>query len=354
MAQYSDNKAYRKFITSRDKALETILQNTQKDFSRLLHPFLEFILEQCAARHIQFDEDNYKPATIKRTEAYIRSRIKPVQTEIEAKMKKRYLDMRNAVYVLTYYAEGEALGRVKQKTINLADPEVKEIKTDTATKDFEIYLSETLDQIVDKALKAFTSALINWELKPYTLKRVTQSFPKPTKFRKKKQIAKVTEAAPKKVKVLTDFVTEPEWEKILDQYKDAYLPATRFFNDAIVNANADDMKYAWQIEKQLTQAFVKDVADGTLDAGTEAGIKDFVWIAVLDDKTCEHCCRPRDGMTLTEIEKAIKDGTLDGDHCDARVPPAHFNCRCRIVAIDKDIPMGSAKGVKEFEEWLDS
>lgn len=353
MQKYTDNSAYRAFILKRDKALESILQNTQKDFSRLLHPYLINILEQCAALHIQFDKTTYNPNVIKRSEKYIRSRLEPIQNELESKLKDRYLLMRKAVYVLSVYGEYEALKQVKDLDSIDFNLDKNEIEKDVTTKDFLIYLSENLDGITDKAIKAFTNSLIDWDDKKETLSKVVKAFPRPTVFRKKKTVAKVTEAKKNfEQPASITFMPEDEWDQVIKQYKDALLPKTRFFNDEIIDAVSEDQKYAWQIEKQLTQAFIGDIAKATTDAGEQAGVKDFVWIAILDEKTCDHCCRPRDGMTLSEIEKALADGKLDSDHCDATVPPAHFNCRCRLVPIDTDIPKRDAKGVEDFEKWL--
>jgi hypothetical protein len=115
-----------------------------------------------------------------------------------------------------------------------------------------------------------------------------------------------------------------------------------------------DKIYGWELEQQLTHDFVKSVRDGQIDAANVNGINEFIWIAIIDQRTCELCCEWRSGLTTSEIEKTLADNPELKEHCDVVVPPAHFNCRCGIapVAIDLETTDIQTTDAKEFDDWL--
>lgn len=150
-----------------------------------------------------------------------------------------------------------------------------------------------------------------------------------------------------------DTFSDDEWTDIVDAYKEEYVPewrdpTSRFGGRRFVNEEGDRV-YAWEIEQEVTENFVRSVRDGQKESFKQNGVEDFVWIAVLDAKTDE-CCQWRDGLTSAQIEKSLADG-MDDD-CDAIMPPAHVNCRCRpapMLAFNEDeLP----SNIEEFSDWL--
>ncbi len=127
---------------------------------------------------------------------------------------------------------------------------------------------------------------------------------------------------------------------------------TLFYDIGDTDPELASTRYTWEVEQEITEDFVKSVRDGTIDSAKEAGIEDFMWIAVLDSHTDE-CCKVRDGLSSSEIEKKIADGTIDGEECDAIVAPAHFNCRCDVAPMTNDLPETEASGLPDFNEWLE-
>lgn len=85
-----------------------------------------------------------------------------------------------------------------------------------------------------------------------------------------------------------------------------------------------------------------------MDAAKEMGIKDFVWIAILDDRTDE-CCWERSGKLTSEIEEMLASGKLDRDLCEAITPPAHPNCRCSLGPVSNIDPV-EGPDWKSFQE----
>lgn len=154
------------------------------------------------------------------------------------------------------------------------------------------------------------------------------------------------------------------WNRVVHEYQNDYVPIDRspenFINlkDPFTSIPIkddipeSDKIYAWELENEITNDFVKTVRDGQVSAANENGIDDFVWISILDDKTDE-CCQWRHGLLTGEIEDRLaKDDSLSED-CDAVVPPAHFNCRCTLAPASKDLQMVNNTDLnQEFDEWL--
>jgi SPP1 gp7 family putative phage head morphogenesis protein len=153
------------------------------------------------------------------------------------------------------------------------------------------------------------------------------------------------DAEKKEFEFYHDLTNDEDWELAVSAYKDTELPASRFDQEAMYDESAGYMRYNWEIEQDLTDDFVSQVRDGQVQAANDLGIEEFVWGAIIDNKTCEECCLPRNGKTTSEIEK------MGGGDCDGTVPPLHPNCRCDIA------PVASTDEVdgpdwKSFEEWL--
>jgi hypothetical protein len=151
--------------------------------------------------------------------------------------------------------------------------------------------------------------------------------------------------------VAIDNVDEATWNDMLDAYKNEYVPKTRGpeFVVGDPEVTGKDTWYGWEFERDMTNEFVQSVRDGSVDAATENGITDFVWIAIVDNVTCDDCCDGHgcvdlDGMLTSEIEKEYGDASC----------PAHFNCRCTLAPATDDLPDKPDDGAKDFEDWLNT
>jgi len=143
-----------------------------------------------------------------------------------------------------------------------------------------------------------------------------------------------------------DFIDQDDWDMAVQAYQDTELPSNRFDNVASWDPEKGMMSYQWEGEQEATEDFVKQVRYGQVDAAKDMGIQEFVWVAVLDDKTCEECCEPRNGLTTSEIDQL-------NDNCDENTPPAHFNCRCQIspVAATDEV---EGPDWEAFNDWVNS
>lgn len=106
----------------------------------------------------------------------------------------------------------------------------------------------------------------------------------------------------------------------------AYRDYRPWFTDAVKRNN----KYLRLLDQMLRADAVDQLHNGLMQIGPkEMGIEDMEWVAAVGPTTCE-ACRARDGMTMTEIKKLMKDEYKDDP------PPLHPNCYCEIVPSIKD------------------
>ena len=161
-----------------------------------------------------------------------------------------------------------------------------------------------------------------------------------------------------------EFLDSETWDGIVNDYAADYGQVNRspegitdavnpFNDEPITDSLQTRYYYEWEIERDATHDFVKLVRDGQVDAAKENGITDFIWIAILDDRTCEKCCEWRNGLSSSMIEKRLKEDAELEDACDAIVPPAHFNCRCTVAPMTDDLEVYDiSQTEKEFDQWL--
>lgn len=360
-----ENPKYRAFIDERNKALEQINLNAQTDISRILHEALEsisgFVSQLILTRRIE-------PATVKITSSYLQGIVTERFNIIEPKIVERLKRLRRSTFYLTYLGELEGIARATQKT-SFAD--VFEFKRKLqAQEESSGLLGRPLDQAVypsllklqSKIVVAFATAVLRDEGGPSVLEAVMNAYPKTTIYtrppRTLKPLAafKESDQDPKDKKEFDfyhDLTNDTDWDDAVQDYTDTQLPPSRFDSAAEYNPETSTMQYSWELEQDITDDFVKQVRDGQVAAATDLGVKDFVWVAVIDKKTCETCCIPRAGKLVSEIEQMLKDGDLDKTECDAVVPPAHPYCRCDIAPVASQDPV-EGPDWKSFGEWLES
>ena len=277
-------------------------------------------------------------------------------------MVDRIERMRKASFTLSHLGEFEAIGqstkRVKQQTSFDFKQKLKrqQKKSTLIGNDLTSRVWLSLMQVRSSILDAFRLALVQKLDAQKILAKVRDAFPKTQVYKKPpRALRPIKESHYLKecrFEVSPDFVDEDDWKLAVDAYKDSELPASRFDQGAEYDPETSTMTYNWELEQDLTDDFVQQVRDGQVDAANELGIQEFVWIAIIDNKTCDDCCIPRNGMTTSEIEDALDSGKLDDD-CDATSPPAHPNCRCQLapVASTDDVEGPDWKSVGE---WLNS
>lgn len=334
-------KVYDKFVKDRNKALEVLLNKSRAKITRELRVAFDFM----AHAYQMMDHPNTH---------MLQHVIFSTSVNIERIVKK----LRRQTRILTITSEYEILGRVGLSKTNkpISVPEGKEHKDLYAGGTIQRRVTYYLNQIVRKLDALSELAKMNNEkLSP---EEIASAFPKRKKIPRTKVIRRLTEAKKKNgedddtnpddttdaddqtFNVTTDLVSDQEWNSLVDDYLSTNIPqdrsgATSFsdqdmidaglFPSGTTNAIDESVTYDWELERDVTHDFIDTVRDGQMEAANEAGVDDFVWVAILDDKT-DDCCAWRDGLTTSEIEDELS-GKHSGDDCpDAVTPPAHFNC----------------------------
>jgi hypothetical protein len=146
------------------------------------------------------------------------------------------------------------------------------------------------------------------------------------------------------------YVDDSAWSSMVDDYLGKELPGPRGPQDIVDVLGAD--RYEWEVEQDMMHDFVERVRSGQESAAKENGIVDFMWVAVVDQKT-DDCCLKRDGLGSSEIEEKLK-GPWKEDECKATVAPAHFNCRCVMVPMSSDLLDVPTADYGDFDQWLNA
>lgn len=358
-----DSPKYKKFTQDRNKALEQINLNAQLDISRITHEALDRVTGYLSRISLLRDINASAVQILSDDINAVISKI--FQTTI-FEISNRMMNMRKHTFIITYLAELEAIARATKKTTSVSLHHFKlkiehQKKRDTLvgkglqTRIWQIFFRLNQD-ITDRFMKAVIIGLSPADI----VKSAMQAYPEIKGYklppRAIKPIREADSDNPDKPDKEFDFyfglTNDSDWDMAVQAYKDTELPMSRFdFEGASQDPEAGYFKYQWELDQEVSDDFVQQVRDGQVSAATDMGIKEFVWVAIIDNKTCEECCYPRNGKTTTEIEKMLANGELDKHHCDARVPPAHPYCRCDIG------PVGNVDEVegpnwKNFDDWL--
>lgn len=362
--------AYGKFVDQRDRAAEKILQNFNIEQSDILRKYFKLMLDRLSSFILQGLTD------IKTIEQAIEGILKPAVNELTDLSQ----DLRKKAFVLSLVGEAEAIGRITGKAKYDASHELvaKHLQSESmAGGKVRDRIGLYFDRLRHDVVDALQIGLIKKDKPQDLFKRVIKALPKVKRQRVVRALSKIKESKkdfpdnlspgdiPDKDQpeddtqaydIATGFVDDTEWNGIVDSYTDAYIPESRGPEFQIDPDEpgwpSDEKVYATDIEREMTEDFVKSVRDGQVEAANQNGIDDFMWIAVLDDKTCDDCCAPRDGMTSSEIEKAIEDGDLD--ECDDIVPPAHCQCRCRLAPMVDSDQEPADVDTDSFDDWADN
>lgn len=297
-------------------------------------------------------------------------------------------EMRKKSYMLAYAGETQAIAQTVAKSakMNLSRETLEQTAMGkplasglAPTKAFNLQFNKLRRQIIS----ALEYSLAFGETVDKALGRVFLIFPRQTPLPKKKVLKTVKleearkptfskysqsndsiEIDPTREQPTFGFEFDEEtWAKVIDDIgndyaftdrsPDAFFDMKNPYNDLPIKNRLpeEDKIYAWELENEVVNDFVEQVRSGQVDAAKKNGISDFVWIAILDDRTDE-CCEWRNGLLTSEI-KARLETDKSGDHCRAIVPPAHFNCRCTLAPATEDLEaVDNSDTEREFDEWL--
>ncbi len=353
---------YRRFKTDRDRALERILHNArlkQSDILRTqyLDPLTRSIPHALAVGFTDPVES-------------LRRVTKACENQASVRLAGVADRLKRSAFTLSYIGEAEALalarGTKTEYQLTNQDAQALALEPSLAGGRWLQRIQLYLGRISAKVLDAVQTGIVNQEPVSKIMMRVNAALPEEKSYvapppqlrRVKAQEADIPLKRGDKADLSVGFVDDVIWQAAVDDYLNEYVPLPRDPNTLIRTPGARpgepeaEKVYTWEFERDLTEEFVKQVRDGEVDAAKENGVTDFVHIAVIDDRTDE-CCRWRDGLLLSEIERELK-GSHSDDSCQGFIPPLHFNCRCRIAPVLDSISEQRPDVAKEFDEWLKS
>lgn len=387
---YNKSPAYRKWVLARDKALEQFHIRAQLEATDVMrHILTEVLLAAKGQFHALKSHQN-----IDHLEWHIRSIMRAGTKDLDAV----YNRLRIRSYLLAKSSQVEIISRLNKsatKGIKVTGHELRDVMAGAvlaggfSAQRIGLYL----DRLARKIINAAQSASLSKDTDEDFLLAIYWTFPKMNVYRRPPRVLKpklMTEAAnpiagihagvpdwqatydqardegatSAEATMLLDAESEAAWQDLLDAYRNEYVPVWRapeyvidipVTDPTVQVTTGEQVWYAWEFERDLTNQFVADVRDGEITAANESGITDFVWIAVVDAVT-DACCLWRDGLLVSEIEDKLDEHQDEDGECnidsDGLVPPLHFNCRCTLAPATADIPDKPDTGLAEFEDWL--
>lgn len=356
---------YKKFVNDRDLALEKILRNARLQIADVSRGMFLFLTHHYLS--------NNKFSTVHHQAAVSALQISDI---VKA--------MRRKAWLLTVSSEAEVMKRIGASDKSMIN--VRHCPVEILNDEFEAggTIHDRVFHYLNKIVRKLDNlkALRELQGKTLTPDDIKSCLPRPKFIRgprmaltnlnrlqeaNEDDLNDISDDEPAKPMVM-DFITEDQWNDILDDYKNEYIPQTRgpdtVFDDKTLRDQGiepsdryEDVTYGWEIEQDVTHDFVQTVRMGQSDAANEMGVTDMIWMAVLDSHTDE-CCDWRDGLLTSEIEAELNKGGHDGEECDdsedGTVPPIHFNCRCALAPATDDLPDPPESNIVDFEDWLNS
>lgn len=386
--KFNNSKRYRDFIHKRNEALEKLLNNSRTRLNNITDDLLIKIIEKIKihypnmllsggldiVRNKQFEND---------IDHLIRSKTMVFYEE--------QMSLRKKSYMLGYIGQVEATTRVTGKTpkMKLDQGSINQIvgekNPDGSNSLAKIFF--VLNKLKRNVINKVELCAVKGESIESAVFQAYKTFPRKKKTPKKpplKRLVPMKESIGMKKRpsmngdtasmISLDSASEnmswvfddQTWGEVVNDYLTDVGPIDRSpesmfdIKDAEgipvgrVELTNDEVIYGWEIERDITNDFVSSVRAADKAGASINGISDFVVIAIIDDRTCEHCCGDVgcvdfDGLTTAEVEKLTKG--------EQSAPPYHFNCRCSLAPYDKSIEKAAAaeelpNDLKGFDKWI--
>lgn len=361
-----DTKAkYRQFINERDRLAERFLMKARAQVADEFRRFMQQAHDEFLRSYYAMNREFADPVTQRRLNL-LDNALERISRDVAHAMVAHWRELRRLTFALAQAGE-------QQAKINVAGGEPRKVPKEEIAK--EVHDPTEFGAIEDRTLLALSRvrrdlmdsvemSLTMGEDVPAASARFLKTFPAPERVVQKRVMRRLVREAEqprvpgKEAFGFSEFIDEDEWQEILRAYKTQYVPKWRdprsgqLESPVSVGESEEVAVYPWQLEREITDDFVTRVNNGTHEGAKAQGITDFVWIAIVDDRT-DDCCLKRDGLTVTEIRAKLKGEWAD-DKCRASVPPAHPNCRCRVAPATGDLPEVPESNEADFYDWLNS
>lgn len=354
---------YRNFIRDRDRVLEVLLRKSQLKVSDITRKYLTSILNLMASN---YEKLIHIPQSNKHVSFY----LDHIFDQWAAEVYREYMLLRKRTYIFTIITDNEAIARALDKehkyTIENSDLVKALSRSSGSGGQLHKRILLSLTRLKHKVMDAASLGVVLDDSREEFIQRVYDSFPRQKKISNRRilkpQVIQSRESDKRHIaqRLSVGFYDERDWQDIVDEYKndfitefngpEGYFPVEPGYQ-AHKTAAGDEVIYAWEVERDMTEDFVSAVREGMVDSANKNGIKEFMWIAIVDDKT-DDCCLWRDGLTTSEIEKQLNSGKHKDDECRAVTPKAHWGCRCSMAPMTDDLPEYETKKLGDFDSWM--
>jgi len=363
---------YEDYMRGRDIALERLLQK----YLRHVGATVSVLKKKAAQIAVHLVHAGVTHYDFKKNREQFEKQLEPWFNIAAQETDSLLRRLRRTTYALSFAGQSEAIARSTGKAeawhLSTSDLHGVERRPAPSGGQLSIRTDFLYSRLLRKVVDAFQLSQVqasgenNQETIQDVLARIDRAFPRRITDTKPRPMARLREAGRLFDKptlndgqgVSAGTIDPEEWDQILEDYFTEQFPPdspnrTMYSRVFYTDAPEDQGRYEWEVEADVTQDFVQSVRDGENDAAKMQGINDFQWISIVDSKT-DDCCLWRDGLTTSEIEREL-ESDHSGDDCDATVPPAHFNCRCRLAPMTEDLPEPDlTPGLPSFDEWLDA
>lgn len=366
--------SYRKFRNEADRGLEVLLNRSKQELNDNLRGIFTRAAQIAVSHYSMIAKEDLISYKSRATIDRIDDQLTHLFYSSVSQLQNVFIRMSTQVYMLSLAAEAEAIGRALVKPVKYQVKSEKAYEQALWNQEGTLIADRILlsfNKIRRKLMGAIELSVIQEDSTREMLIRFLKALPSQRVVKRPKRVLKNIKEADRedndddislpKTSFSVGVLDQAEWASILDSYRKEYVPEWRspeFILNVADELGLDEealadqglLTYAIDLEQEMVDKFVRDTRAGQTDAAKQEGISDFMWIAVIDDKTDE-CCAWRDGLTSREIEARLSGDKKD-DECKTIVPPAHFNCRCRMAPVLKDMPELEPSNMQEFEDWL--
>lgn len=367
-----NNPTYRKWVKARDIALERLHTNAQLRSADEMRNLLGEVLRNALNYYHQTKAISHSPTWGASPIHHFEDTLKGLFLKAADTQFKILTKLKINSFVLAKASQSEIMGQLLRREIvaKITPADIqkvvlrKSLAGGPALQRLEFYMDRLRRKIINAAQSSALDAPTGEEF----LMDIARAFPKRRIVRKPKRILKPklmeADRSDDDAEYSIDFIDDKAWSDALDDYmsqpamefrQPEYVVNIPITDGTIQKTTGDEVWYAWEFERDMVNEFVQSVRDGEIEAANDNGITDFVWIAVIDDKT-DQCCAWRDGLLVSEIEKELADHEDEDAECaldgDGLAPPLHFNCRCALAPATDEIPEKPDDGGVEFDDWL--
>lgn len=362
MKSLMDRPKYKSFVTDRNRFLDVVNNKNRLIVSDVLRGTFSHIAYGIKSAYQRLENKKFDYGLLKPMLKQCEDLMTHVLDAANHEITRLTKENRQQIFDFTYASEIEAIKRVTGKSPKHVKPDSQTHKPMSSGGTVENRIGFVFDKLKRNLLTSIQQSAIIERPTEEMLLLLVKKFPdqkvliRPPRALKPPQIKEATYTRKDTgATVDSDYVDEATWEIMRDKYMDDYIPKFRgpehTIDGDIPAAEGESEYYAWELEQHLTDDFVNQVRDGQVQAANDLGISDFMWIAIVDDKT-DDCCLWRDGLTSEQIEAELTGGDHQDDDYDSVVPPAHFNCRCDMAPVPDDMPEAPASDIGDFDDWL--